>query len=66
MFFYFFEELICYYFDVIFFSSIFELFDEVKMVCEFLEEYYVENVMFNDLSELIGWSKYYLLCLFIK
>ncbi|MED0867836.1 AraC family transcriptional regulator [Bacillus spizizenii] len=60
------EELIRHYSDVTFLSSIPEPSDEVKMVCEFLEEHYTENVTLNDLSELIGWSKYHLLRSFTK
>ncbi|MGY5385814.1 AraC family ligand binding domain-containing protein [Bacillus spizizenii] len=60
------EELIRHYSDVTFLSSIPEPSDEVKMVCEFLEEHYTENVTLNDLSELTGWSKYHLLRSFTK
>lgn len=60
------EELIRRYSDVTFLSSVPEPSDEVKMVCEFLEEHYAENVTLNDLSELTGWSKYHLLRSFTK
>ncbi|MEH7627927.1 AraC family transcriptional regulator [Bacillus subtilis] len=60
------EELIRHYSDVTFLSSVPEPSDEVKMVCEFLEEHYAENVTLNDLSELTGWSKYHLLRSFTK
>ncbi|MDQ1854338.1 MULTISPECIES: AraC family transcriptional regulator [Bacillus] len=60
------EELIRHYSDVTFLNSVPEPSDEVKLVCEFLEEHYAENVTLNDLSELTGWSKYHLLRSFTK
>ncbi|MEC1679135.1 AraC family transcriptional regulator [Bacillus mojavensis] len=60
------EELIRRYSDVTILNSIPEPSDEIKMVCEFLEEHYAENVTLNDLSELTGWSKYHLLRSFTK
>ncbi|WP_324824617.1 AraC family transcriptional regulator [Sinanaerobacter sp. ZZT-01] len=39
---------------------------EVRAVCEFLEENYMKNITLNDLSDLIGLSKYYLLRTFTK
>ncbi|MED1778095.1 AraC family transcriptional regulator [Bacillus subtilis] len=66
LFLYLLEELIRHYSDVTFLSSVPEPSDEVKMVCEFLEEHYAENVTLNDLSELTGWSKYHLLRSFTK
>ncbi|MDZ5672310.1 AraC family transcriptional regulator [Bacillus stercoris] len=60
------EELIRRYSDVTFLNSVPEPSDEVKLVCEFLEEHYAENVTLNDLSELTGWSKYHLLRSFTK
>ncbi|AUZ37080.1 AraC family transcriptional regulator [Bacillus sp. MBGLi79] len=60
------EELIRRYSDVTFLNSVPEPSDEVKLVCEFLEEHYAENVTLNDLSELTGWSNYHLLRSFTK
>lgn len=39
---------------------------EVKTVCEFLEKNYTKNITLNDLSDLTGLSKYYLLRSFTK
>ena len=39
---------------------------EVKAICEFLEEYYMENITLDDLCKLTGLSKYYLLRSFTK
>ena len=39
---------------------------EIKTVCDFLENNYMKNITLNDLSDLIGLSKYYLLRSFTK
>ncbi len=39
---------------------------EVRVICEFLENNYMENVTLNDLCKLTGLSKYYLLRSFTK
>ena len=39
---------------------------EIKAVCDFLENNYMKSITLNDLSDLTGISKYYLLCSFTK
>ncbi|QIB69342.1 AraC family transcriptional regulator [Aminipila butyrica] len=39
---------------------------EVKTICEFLEKHYMENITLDELGELTGLSKYYLLRSFTK
>ncbi|WP_330398774.1 hypothetical protein [Lacrimispora celerecrescens] len=39
---------------------------ETKAICEFLEKNYVKNITLNELSNLTGLSKYYLLRYFTK
>lgn len=39
---------------------------EVKAICEFLEEHYMENITLADLCKLTGLSKYYLLRSFTR
>jgi AraC-like DNA-binding protein/mannose-6-phosphate isomerase-like protein (cupin superfamily) len=39
---------------------------EIKSICDFLEENYMKNITLNDLSNLTGLSKYYLLRSFTK
>ena len=39
---------------------------EIKAICDFLEENYMKNITLNDLSNLTGLSKYYLLRSFTK
>jgi len=39
---------------------------EIKVVCDFLENNYMKNITLNDLSDLTGISKYYLLRSFTK
>lgn len=39
---------------------------EAKAVCEFLEQNYMKNITLDDLSNLTGLSKYYLLRSFTK
>lgn len=39
---------------------------EIKAVCEFLEQNYMNNITLNDLSKLAGLSKYCLLRSFTK
>ena len=39
---------------------------ETKAICEFLEKNYMNNITLNDLSDLTGLSKYYLLRSFTK
>ncbi|TDB51818.1 MULTISPECIES: AraC family transcriptional regulator [Bacillaceae] len=43
-----------------------EISHEIKDVCDYLEENYAKAITLNDLSALIGWSKYHLLRSFIK
>lgn len=39
---------------------------EIKSICDFLEENYMKDITLNDLSDLTGLSKYYLLRSFTK
>ncbi|MGW8115261.1 AraC family ligand binding domain-containing protein [Caproicibacterium sp. NSD3] len=39
---------------------------EIESICDFLEENYMKNITLNDLSNLTGLSKYYLLRSFTK
>lgn len=39
---------------------------EIKVICEFLEQNYINNIKLEDLSNLTGFSKYYLLRSFTK
>ncbi|HBD64704.1 MAG TPA: AraC family transcriptional regulator, partial [Clostridiales bacterium] len=39
---------------------------EVRAICEFLENHYMENITLDDLCKLTGLSKYYLLRSFTK
>lgn len=39
---------------------------EARVICEFLEKHYMENITLNDLCKLTGLSKYYLLRSFTK
>lgn len=40
--------------------------NEVRAICEFLEQHYMENITLDDLCSLTGLSKYYLLRCFTK
>ncbi|MGF9976132.1 AraC family transcriptional regulator [Viridibacillus arvi] len=66
LFLYLLEELIQSYSDLTFLPQVSETSDEIKKVCEFLEENYTKTITLNDLSELTGWSKYHLLRSFTK
>ncbi|CAH1194115.1 Arabinose operon regulatory protein [Paenibacillus auburnensis] len=43
-----------------------ELTTEIKMICQYIEDHYTENITLNQLTELTGLSKYHLLRLFTK
>ncbi len=43
-----------------------ELTSEIKMICQYIEGHYTENITLNQLTELTGLSKYHLLRLFTK
>lgn len=43
-----------------------ELTTEIKMICQYIEGHYSENITLNQLTELTGLSKYHLLRLFTK
>ncbi len=59
------EELIDEYSDAVL-EATQEQNTEIKKVCDFLEENYMKNITLNDLSDLTGLSKYYLLRSFTK
>lgn len=59
------EELIAEYSDAVL-EATQEQNTEIKKVCDFLEENYMKNITLNDLSDLTGLSKYYLLRSFTK
>ncbi|QSF43047.1 AraC family ligand binding domain-containing protein [Paenibacillus tianjinensis] len=43
-----------------------ELTTEIKMICQYIEGHYTENITLNQQTELTGLSKYHLLRLFTK
>lgn len=43
-----------------------ELTTEIKMICQYIEDHYTDNITLQQLAELTGLSKYHLLRLFTK
>lgn len=60
------EQLIREYSNIISEENIKEVNNEIKTVCDYLENNYMENITLNQLSNLTGLSKYYLLHSFTK
>lgn len=60
------EQLISEYSDLVSETTEQEVNTEIKTVCDFLENNYMKNVTLNELSNLTGLSKYYLLHSFTK
>lgn len=66
IFFFLLEQLIEEYTEQIVPAENAEQSTEVRAICEFLENHYMENITLDDLCKLIGLSKYYLLRTFTK
>ncbi|WPC39496.1 AraC family transcriptional regulator [Clostridium sp. JS66] len=60
------EQLITEYADAVTVDTLKEANSEIKTICDFLEENYMESITLNKLSELTGLNKYYLLRSFTK
>jgi AraC-like DNA-binding protein len=60
------EQLIREYSNPVSEMTIQEASAEIKTVCDYLENNYMENITLNQLSNLTGLSKYYLLHSFTK
>ncbi|AKA68164.1 AraC family ligand binding domain-containing protein [Clostridium scatologenes] len=60
------EQLITEYADAVTVDTLKETNSEVKTICDFLQENYMESITLNKLSELTGLNKYYLLRSFTK
>lgn len=60
------EQLITEYADAVTVGTLKEANSEIKTICDFLEENYMESITLNKLSELTGLNKYYLLRSFTK
>ena len=60
------EQLIFEYSDAVLAGTTQETNTEIKTVCDFLENNYMKNITLNDLSDLIGLNKYYLVHSFTK
>lgn len=60
------EELIFEHADTIFDQNSIEPSAEIKIICDFLQANYSENIKLNDLSQLANMSKYHLLRSFTK
>lgn len=60
------EQLITEYADAITVDTLKEANTEIKTICDFLEENYMESITLSKLSELTGLNKYYLLRSFTK
>lgn len=60
------EQLITEYADAVAVDTLKEANSEIKTVCDFLKENYMESITLNKLSELTGLNKYYLLRSFTK
>lgn len=60
------EQLITEYSDVVLEATAQETSTKIKTVCDFLENNYMKNITLNELSNLTGLSKYYLLHSFTK
>jgi AraC-like DNA-binding protein/mannose-6-phosphate isomerase-like protein (cupin superfamily) len=66
LFLYLLEELMRDHSNLSSFSSTADTSDEIKTICSYLEENYKKKITLDELSQLIGWSKYRLLRSFIK
>ncbi len=66
LFLYLLEELMHDHSNLSSFSSAADTSDEIKTICSYLEENYKKKITLDELSQLIGWSKYRLLRSFIK
>ncbi|MXQ54221.1 AraC family ligand binding domain-containing protein [Shimazuella alba] len=66
LFLYLLEELIQMHSDLTIHSSVSETSNEIKTICNYLEENYTKTITLNDLSNLTGWSKFHLLRSFTK
>jgi len=60
------EELVREYCDLEFLNSELELTYETKTVCDYLEAHYRSNITLDELSALVGLSKYHFLRTFTK
>lgn len=60
------EQLIREYSNIISEETTQEVNNEIKTICDYLEDNYMENITLNQLSSLTGLSKYYLLHSFTK
>lgn len=60
------EQLIREYSNLVSDTTMQEASTEIKTVCDYLENNYMENISLNQLSNLTGLSKYYLLHSFTK
>ncbi|MDD3224885.1 MAG: AraC family transcriptional regulator [Clostridium sp.] len=60
------EQLISEYSDLVFKKAVQEVNREIKTVCDYLENNYMENITLNQLSSITGLSKYYLVHSFTK
>ncbi len=66
LFLYLLEELMHDHSNLSFFSSAADTSDEIKTICSYLEDNYTNKITLDELSKLIGWSKYRLLRSFTK
>lgn len=60
------EQLITEYSDIVPEATIQETNMEIRTVCDFLEDNYMNNITLNELSNLTGLSRYYLIHSFTK
>jgi AraC-like DNA-binding protein/mannose-6-phosphate isomerase-like protein (cupin superfamily) len=66
LFLYLLEELIQMHSDLTTHSPVSQTSNEIKTVCNYLEENYTKTITLNDLSNVTGWSKFHLLRSFTK
>ncbi|MFP7731945.1 AraC family ligand binding domain-containing protein [Priestia aryabhattai] len=66
LFLYLLEELMQDHSNLSFFSTAVDTSREIKTICSYLEENYTKKITLDELSQLIGWSKYRLLRSFTK
>jgi AraC-like DNA-binding protein/mannose-6-phosphate isomerase-like protein (cupin superfamily) len=66
LFLYLLEELIQMHSDLTIHSPVSETSNEIKTICNYLEENYTKTITLKDLSNLTGWSKFHLLRSFTK
>jgi AraC-like DNA-binding protein/mannose-6-phosphate isomerase-like protein (cupin superfamily) len=66
LFLYLLEELIQMHSDLTIQFPVSETSNEIKTICNYLEENYTKTITLNDLSNLTGWSKFHLLRSFTK